>query len=138
MAADHVTIGAGVLAASAAGLVTGGFSGFLDFPIGDFAAASMFAIFGIVGRQMLDAKDARGRALAAGQQAPSVDWVSLIYAMFAAPLIGGVALAMARMSGAVPDYAAAPVIMAAGYMGRDVMNLAISVASNMLRKKGEP
>ncbi len=125
-----------VLAAAGAGIAVGGFFGPLNFPLADFGWATVFAVLGVLGRAVLDAKDAREAARAKGaEKLPVFDFVSFAYGMFGAPLMGGIALASVRAIGFFPDYAAAPVIMGMGYMGRDGINLVIGTARDIVSKR---
>jgi hypothetical protein len=130
------TTGAIVLAAAGTGLAVGGAVGPLNFPLEDFGWATGFAIIGILGRAVLDAKAARDLAKSNGSSnLPGLDYVSLVYACFGAPLIGGLALAGVRGVGFVPDGAAAPVIMGVGYMGRDGVNFIVGLARDAVSRR---
>lgn len=122
------------MAASALGLIAGGASGPLNFPLSDFGAATLFASIGVVGRAVLDARDARTAALAAGASPHAFDFVGLAYGLFATPLIGGMALAFSRQVGFVPDFAAVPIIMGMGYMGRDGVSFLLDIVRSILSR----
>lgn len=137
MASEPLTGGL-VLAAASAGVLTSGFLGTMDFPLSELAAASFFAVIGSIGRSLLDAKAKRDKAIDAGVPTgnlPRLDFVSLIYAIFATPLIGGLALAAVRGLGFLPDWSAMPVIMGVGYMGQDGVNAIISLFRDMIGRK---
>jgi len=140
--ATEASAGGLILAAVGSALAAGGLGGPLDFPLGDFGWATFFAMIGALGRAALDAKAARDAARGVGVAAgnlPGLDLVSLAYAAFGAPLVGGLALFGVRAVGFVPDWGAAPVIMGAGYMGRDGVNYAIGLARDIVnRKSGGP
>src|SRR3977135_4328357 len=98
MASEPVTGGL-VLAASSAGIITGGFLGPLDFSIADFCWATLFAMIGALGRAGTDVTALRDKAIEAGiarGNLPHLDFVSLVYSLFGAPLVGGLALAGVR------------------------------------------
>src|SRR5579884_2921428 len=124
-----------VLALTAGGLMAGGHAGGpLDFPLADFGWATVFAAIGVVGRATLDAKDARDHARSEHRAPDEFDFVSLALAIFAAPLIGGIALAISRAAGFLPDYMAAPVIMGMGYWGRDGVSVTLDVIRGLLAR----
>lgn len=137
MASEPVTGGL-FLAASSAGVMAGGFLGPLNFPLEDFGWATLFAMIGALGRAVLDAKASRDKAIAAGienRNLPRFDLVSLVYALFGAPLVGGIALASVRGLGFLPDWSAAPVIMGLGYMGRDGVNAIVGLFRDFVGQK---
>lgn len=123
-----------ILAAVATGVIAGGQAGPLAFSMSDFGWATAFAAIGMIGREFLDAKDERDKAIAAGLPPHPLDYVSLAYGLFSCPLVGGISLALSHATGFVPDYAAAPIIMGIGYLGRDGVNLALNIIRAIISK----
>src|SRR6185369_3543177 len=124
MTSEPITGGVFIVA-TGIGLAAAGILGPLNFPLADFGWATAFAMVGALGRAVLDAKAIRDKAVESGVSRgnlPQFDLVSLVYAMFGAPLIGGITLASVRGAGFLPDWSAAPIIMGLGYMGRDGVN----------------
>jgi hypothetical protein len=134
MASEPFT-GAFVIAAAGGAMVAGGVAGPLDFPLPDFGWATIFALIGLIGRAMLDAKAARDKAKASGAPLPKLDITSLVYSMFGAPLVGGIVLAGSRALGFVPDYAAAPLIMLMGYWGQDGVTFVLDLVKAIVSRR---
>lgn len=138
MAVDHAIGGAAVFAASSAGLIAAGAAGPLNFSLSQFGAISLLAAMGALARVFLDAKEARDKARASGvepEHYPRVDVIALGYALLGAPLMGSIGLALVHLLGFLPDYAAVPVIMGMGYLGRDGINWAISLFQRFVGQK---
>lgn len=135
MALDHAISGGIVLAASSVGMITAGSVGTVNVPISQLCFVSVFAALGAIGRTFLDAKDARDMAAKSGAgNLPRVDLTALAYALLGAPVVGNIGYAVVQ-SFQLRDAIAVPVIMGMGYLGRDGINMVVSIVKTILKAR---
>lgn len=137
---EHVIGGGIFLGLAGAGMAAGGAAGALNFSLVEIATVSLFAGIGAVARTFLDAKAARDKAAGNGtpkDKLPTVDLISLGYALLAAPFVGSVAMFLIESYGAVPDYGAAFFLMGGGYLGRDIVSYALGILEKFLPGGGK-
>jgi hypothetical protein len=132
----------GSLAATAAVVTSAGgvalLSTFNSIPLGEYVPGTVFAILGAVGWQFIAAQVAREKSAQNGvavKDRPTIDFVTLGYAIFGAPLASGALIALIHMFGGTANFLSLGGFMLAGAAAPTIVTRAVGLFVGMLPNK---
>lgn len=132
----------GGIAATAAAVTSAGGIAILstvhDIPLNEYVPGTVFAIIGAVGWQFIRAQDAREKSAQNGtafKDRPTIDLVTVGYAIFGAPLASGALIALIHLFGGTATLLSLGGFMLAGAAGPSIVQRAISMFVAILPNK---
>lgn len=107
-------------------------------PLGEFLPGTMFCVLGSIGWQMIQARTARETAAQKGvptDKLPTVDWVSVGYGMFSAPLVAGCLIAIIHVFGGTSNLLSLGGFLLSGATGPALVGRTVSMFLAILPNK---
>lgn len=137
--ADPATGGLAATAAvvaSASGIAV--LSTFNTIPLAEYVPGTIFAMIGAIGYQFIKAQTAREKAEQSGlalKDRPTIDFVTVGYALFGAPLASGALIAIIHLFGGTANLLSLGGFMLAGAAGPTLVQKAVVMFVNILPNK---
>lgn len=107
-------------------------------PLGEYVPGTIFAIIGAIGWQFIAAQVAREAAAKNGtpmDKRPTIDFVTLGYAIFGAPLASGALIALIHMFGGTANFLSLGGFMLAGAAAPTITSRAVGLFIGVLPKQ---
>lgn len=132
----------GSIAATAAVVTSAGGVAILStinaIPLGEYVPGTIFAIIGAIGWQFIAAQVAREAAAKNGtplSQRPTIDLVTVGYAIFGAPLASGALIALIHLFGGTANFLSLGGFMLAGAAAPTIVSRAVGLFVGLLPKQ---
>ena len=107
-------------------------------PLGEYVPGTIFAIIGAIGWQFIAAQVAREKSAQNGtalKDRPTIDFVTLGYSIFGAPLASGALIALIHMFGGTANFLSLGGFMLAGAAAPTVVSRAVGIFVGLLPKQ---
>lgn len=106
-----------------------------SIPMGEYLPGTAFAMVGAFAWKFIAAQSAREKAAASGtpkEKLPTVDFVTVGYALFGAPLASGAVIAIVHMFGGSANFLSVPGFLFAGAAGPTLVTKVVGMFLNMI------
>lgn len=139
--ATGATAATAALATSGAGMAL--LSTLNSIPLGEYIPGTIFAVIGAVAWQFISAQVARETAAKNGTPAdkrPTIDFVTVGYALFGAPLASGAVIAAVHLFGGTTNLLSLPGFLFAGAAGPTLVTRIVGMVIAIIPNKagGQP
>lgn len=131
----------GTVAATAAAVTSASgmaiLSTFNSIPLGEYVPGTIFSIIGAIGWQFIAAQVAREKSAQSGialKDRPTIDFVTVGYSIFGAPLASGALIALIHVFGGTANFLSLGGFMLAGAAAPTIVSRAVGLFVSALPK----